>query len=205
MRFTSICLAMVLATAVSSEALSQDLDLDQFGGSPPAEWLPPEGAESYSHPAGASGYGYQYRYGSFFVIPGSPPTVEGIFVMTKQQFPQGPVEKLYRESMTYVGSNSSGALFRCVVDGINRVAVFCQSNRPISVRVDRNQKRLEVVYPFSAYPAFSRIHHEIRRDNGVVYGAWETDASGSVIRFALQHERGDARDKATFPSEPWPV
>jgi hypothetical protein len=120
-----VILSMGLAIVLAITANGQDLDLSQLQGGPPPGF---GGDGAAPVMAGIPVFGYQFEYGSFFVQPGNPPSVQAIFVLTTQQFPLAGVQKLYHETLTYVGFNPSGpnegAVFRASIGGNDRYFVF---------------------------------------------------------------------------------
>lgn len=131
---------VVFAITASPSAVAQDLDINQLQAGQPTAF---SGIQPRA--AGEPTFGYQFRYGSFAVEGGSPPTAQGIFALTTQQFPQGSVQKLYNESLTYRGFNPGGplegAVFECSVNGNRRYFLFGTVSQGVQDEIELRQIR----------------------------------------------------------------
>lgn len=110
--------------------------------------------------------------------------------MARYEF-QVNLSEIYTDTMHWDDPNNDHSAllvfnFDQPVNGLNRLAVFCTANAVVSTREDHRNGRLESVYPFSAYSSFARFQSANVPAEGYVYGVWETDASGKVIKLALQ-------------------
>jgi len=72
------------------------------------------------------------------------------------------------------------------VNGLNRLVVFCEGKDEVSTKMDPGNKRLQSLYPFSAYAGFARFHPANIPPGCHVYGVWETNDDDEVTKLALQ-------------------